>query len=378
MVRANILQRVPTPLPTQSDVILHPPDAAEVEVLGRGITSAVAPLNGLTELQRLLVDAVSRSMTGFPLASEIKPMSAVDFARALRHRNLEFRTRIVQVMVLAELVLVPLPESVVAKVEDYAQELGVDESMLRIARETARGNLGLAMIDFDRSGYMDGWDARQHASLHTSAVLDEAWEQCVHDDALAQRWANLEFCPPGSLGRGVFEFYRARGFSFPGTHDSAPPLLAQHDWVHVLANYGSTVESELEVFALIARAVPEGRGFSLLAMVVGLFQTGYMHSGAGLFEYSQHHLEATGMPDRLADAMYRGAVCNRDLLDVDWFEYADLQLGEARNLFNIIPKRVTDSVGPWEPGGISEFQLAAGRRQAEAEGREYDSFGACL
>jgi hypothetical protein len=378
MVRANILQRVPIPLPTQSDVILNPPDQAEVEILGRGITSAVAPEAGLTDLQRLLITAVSQAMTGFPLATEIEPISATDFARALAHRNLEFRTRIAHVMVLAELVLVPLPESVVVKVEEYTRALGVDESMLRVARDTAKGNLGLAMIDFDRNGYTADWDQRQHDALHTSTALDEAWEQCVHDDALAQRWANLEDCPAGTLGRRVFDFYRARGFAFPGTLNSAPPLLAQHDWVHVLADYGSTVESELEVFALIARAVPNGRGFSLLAMVVGLFQTGYMHSGAGLFEYSQHHLEVTGMPARLADAMYRGAVCNRDLLDIDWFDYAEMPLDEARRLFNVVPKRVTDSVGPWEPGGISEFQLAAGRRQAEAEGREYDSFGACL
>lgn len=45
------------------------------------------------------------------------------------------------------------------------------------------------------------------------------------------------------------------GFSCPGPPGSAPPLLAQHDWVHVLADYGSTVESELEVFE---RAVEAG------------------------------------------------------------------------------------------------------------------------
>jgi hypothetical protein len=33
------------------------------------------------------------------------------------------------------------------------------------------------------------------------------------------------------------------------------------------------------------------------------------------------------------------------------------------------------SVGPWEAGGISPFQLASGRRLAEAEGREYRAPG---
>jgi hypothetical protein len=32
---------------------------------------------------------------------------------------------------------------------------------------------------------------------------------------------------------------------------------------------------------------------------------------------------------------------------------------------------VAGSVGPWEAGGISPFQLNSGRKLAEAEGREY-------
>jgi hypothetical protein len=378
MVRANILRRVPIPLPTQSDVLLHPPDRSEVEILARGITSAVAPETGLTELQRLLISAVSTSMTGHSVPLDVEPMTPAEFASALQRRNLEFRTRIVQVMVLSELVLVPLPRSVAENVEAFARELGVDEGMLRLARDYAKGNLGLAMIDFERNGYTENWDVAQHEALHTSDALEQAWELCVNDAVLAGRWAALENCPSGSLGRRVFDFYRARGFTFPGMLGSAPPLLAQHDWVHVLADYGTRVESELEVFAFIARAIPDPRGFSLLAMVISLFQTGYMRTGAGLFEYSQHHLEQEGMPARVGDAMYRGANCGRDLLAIDWFEYADMPLDEARRVFNIVPKRVMDSVGPWEPGGISEFQLEAGRNQAEAEGREYDSFGACL
>src|SRR5581483_970433 len=134
------------------------------------------------------------------------------------------------------------------------------------------------------------WEVGDHSALHTTGALEQAWQECVHDDALAGRWRDLGHCPPGTLGRKVFEFYCARGFAFPGTLGSAPPLLAQHDWVHVLADYGTKVESELEVFGLIGRAVPDGHGFSLLAMVVSLFETGYMGRGAGLFEYDKGHL----------------------------------------------------------------------------------------
>ena len=75
-----------------------------------------------------------------------------------------------------------------------------------------------------------------------------------------------------------------------------------------LADYGSTVEAEIEVFAFIARANDDPRAFSLLAMVISLFETGYLASGAGLFTYDRGHLSREGMPVRLADAMRRGAL----------------------------------------------------------------------
>ncbi len=375
---------MPTPLPAGSEVLLRPPDQTEVSILARGITTAIAPSDGLTHLQKVLLSAVTESMTGFSVDLDtVEPMSAADFAAALAARNLEFRTRIVQLMVLGELVLVPLPAEVAARVEEYARELCVDEGMVRVARDYAKGSLGLALIDFDRAGYTADWQEHQHEVLHTSSALDVAWQEIVNDPALTARWEALEALPAGTLGRRVFDFYRARGFAFPGAPGSAPPLLAQHDWVHVLADYGTKVESELEVFALIARAIPDPRGFSLLAMVVSLFETGYMMTGAGLFQYDRGHLsDDDGMAVRVADAMYRGALCGRDLLAVDWFEYADWPLDDVRREFNIVEKsakaRAAGSIGPWEPGGISVYQLEAGRRAAEAEGREYDCYGACL
>jgi hypothetical protein len=278
---------------------------------------------------------------------------------------------------------------VVAAVEAFAAELGVDEGMITVARGFSSGALGLAAADFQRNGYTAVWHPEDAAVLHTSSELADAWEQAVHDDALAARWDALGDLPAGTLGRGVWELYQARGFVVPGRPGSAPPLLAQHDWVHVLADYGTTVESELEVFGLIARANDDMHGFSLLAMVVSLFETGYIRTGAGLFEYDPGHLSAGhGMAVRLADAMRRGALCRYedtgatsiDFLRVDWFALAPRPVEQARAHFGLTPKsdraRAAGSVGPWEPGGISPFQQAAGRALADAEGRPYDAHGA--
>jgi hypothetical protein len=147
------------------------------------------------------------------------------------------------------------------------------------------------------------------------------------------------------------------------------------------------VESELEVFAFIARANDDPRGFSLLAMVVSLFETGYLASGAGLFEAFPGQLSRDGMAVRIGDALRRGAVSHGadgaadvDLLAVDWFSLAHLPVDEVRDRFGVVPPsaraRAAGSVGPWELGGISEYQYQTASAAAAAVGRTYDSFGA--
>ena len=162
--------------------------------------------------------------------------------------------------------------------------------------------------------------------------------------------------------------------------------------MHVLCDYGSTVESELEVFAFIARSNDDPRGFSLLAMAVSLFETGYLQREAGLFEASPGRISSdTRVAIRMADAMKRGAL-GKDLhtgsdsidylLGVDWFDLAELPVDEVRRRFNVTTKSdhalSAGSVTPFGPGGISEFQLGAGRAAAEQAGREYESYGATV
>ena len=370
------------PLPKTGRENLAPPDAAEVEVLSRGVLAAIRPVGGHTDVQKMLASSLFLSMTGHPATFGGAPLGPGEFAEALAARNAAFRGRIVQIMVLLALVLRPLPPEVARRVAAYSAEMGVDEEMIRIAQRFADGSLGLAAVDFERNGYAAGWDAASATALHTARKLDTAWDLDVADPELAARWEALEKLPEGTLGRRVTEFYRARGFTYPGRPGSAPPLLAQHDWVHLVADYGTTVESELEVFAFIARANDDPRAFSLLAMVVSLFETGYLRSGAGLFEASPGHLSESGMADRVADAMRRGALCRGtvDFLAVDWFELADLDVNEVRRHFGVPEKskdaQAAGSVGPWDPGGISAFQVSSGRVLADKLGVPYESFGA--
>jgi hypothetical protein len=379
---------MPTPLPAPEDTNLVPPDHEESEFLVRGFASAMRPSAGLTDLQRLLIEAMADAMTGTSVdARAAEPISAEDFAEGLARRNAAFRSRMLQMMLLGALVLRPIPNDVVDRLGEFARALSIDDGMLEVAQRFAAGQLGLAAFDFQRNGYTAAWSPERSAALHTSASLQDAWSQSVNDAALAEQWTALEHLPPDTIGRRIFEFYEARGFEFPGRPGSAPPLLAQHDWVHVLADYGTRVESELEVFAFIARANDDPRGFSLLAMVVSLFETGYLRSGAGLFEAFPGQLSQAGMAVRMADAMRRGALGHGldgapdvDFMALDWFALADRNVDELRADFGIPPKSeralAAGSVGPWSPGGISDYQWETARARAEAAGRVYEPHGA--
>ncbi len=375
---------MPVSFPSGEAVNLNPPDADEVAFLARGVVSAAAPPAGLTELQRTLLEATFHEMTGHSMPADPEPITPRAYAEGLAARNEMFRTRMVQQMLLAALTLRPLPAVVADQVRAFAAELGIHEGLVDVAQEFAAGTLGLAALDFDRNGYTSDWSEERATSLHTTTPLAAAWDQSVQDPDLAARWCALEHLPDVTLGRRVADFYRARGFAYPGLPGSAPPLLAQHDWVHVLADYGTRVESELEVFAFIARANDDPRGFSLLAMVVSLFETGYLRAGAGLFESFPGQLSRRGVAERVADAMRRGALVSGswDFLAVDWFELAPLTVEEARVHVGLTPKGeralAAGSVGPWEPGGISEYQWKAGEQRARDEGRPYDPYGASV
>ena len=259
----DIVATVPVPLPDPSAENRQPPDAAEVSALSRGILGVVAPEGGLTELQRILIEALVSAMTGFAPDLTADPVGPDEFARGLAPRYLGFRTRIVQMVILYVLVLQPVPLDVVDRVDRFAEEAGVDEGMLSVAHEFATGSLGLAALDFERNGYASTWKAEDEG---TSPPLDPPGRGLGRGRRRSRTGPTMAG-PRGPTGRhpraaggGLLS---GAGLHLPGNPGSAPPFLAQHDWVHVTADYGTTVESELEVFGFIARANDDMRAFSL-------------------------------------------------------------------------------------------------------------------
>ncbi len=343
-------------------------DLVEVHAVARGIGTAVSSAGQLTEMQASLLRAVTLALTDVDVDYHgLEPLGPDELAEALDGRSVEYRHRIVHHMVLAELVLRPLPDEVAHRVEQYATTLGVDDDFVRLARRYAEGKFGLAWNDLRRSGFTDRWDDERMRSLYTQADFQDPFDSGVVDDDLARRWEAFEMFPADSLGRQTWEMYTIRGFAFPGAPGGAPAYLAQHDFVHVIADYGTQLEGELEVFTLIGRADPDPRGFAWLATMIGLFETGYVHQ-QGFFQVDvrDRHLQTSGMTDRMADALRRGKEIatgfGTDLLRVDFHAIAHHPLDEVRTMLRVPakgPAAVTaGSPGVHDPDGMSATQRA--------------------
>jgi len=342
-------------------------DRDEVVLVARGIATAVAPEEGLTDVQAALLGAIAEALTGVSVDyHDLEPLSAADLGRVLAEKPEWYRQRIVHHMVLGELVLKPLPREVAWRVREYAGALDIEDKFVRIAHRYAQGATGLAWIDLQRSGFTAHLEQADDTEAHYQTV-DTPFEKPPPDPAVADLWRSFEEYDADSLGRKVWEMYDGRGFALPGTPEGASPYLAQHDFVHVLADYGTNLKGELEVFALIGRANPDPQGFAWLATLVGLFETGYVED-TGFFarDVREHNIQAPGMDVRVADAIRRGKFvserCEQDLFTVDFTPLAARSVQEVRDIL-MIPSKSAGALESGSPGlfdreGMSAIQQA--------------------
>jgi hypothetical protein len=314
------------------------PEPEVAELMLRGLASAVRADGALSDTQANMLSALGTYVLGCDVApAELEPITPRQLGDAFPEPSV--RRRLVHGMVALEIIQDPLPPEVSAQVAAFADALDVDETMLAVAKDYSQGAMDLARDDYVRSSYPLEYYGR-HANdgtLHRS-VQTEFGAPGV-DPALAAKWQELESCPAGSLGRTVWDFYQRRGFSVPGTPGAVDALLAQHDWVHCLADYGTSALGEIEVFSFIASSIPDPAGFTYLVVILGLFETGYVAQVPGVATADPGHLSTPGGPTRFADTLRRGLAMNLDVMGgVDWFEFADTPLDDVRTKLGVVPK----------------------------------------
>jgi hypothetical protein len=309
----------------------------QAEAMVRGMASAVGGDTGLTPTQSAVLGAVARDIFGVDAAiDQLGYLSASELAATL---DPVLSRGAVRGMVTLEIVGDPVQPDVTARVETYAKALAVDEGMLAVARDYSKGALDVAQADFMRNSYVLDYYTKHpnDGTLHRTVRGPD--ERTSIDPALEAKWKTLETCRDGSLGRTVWDFYQQRGFALPGSPGSVDPLLAQHDFVHCVADYGTSATGEIEVFSFIAAAIPDARGFSYLVVILGLFETGNVVAVPGVATKSPGHLQLPGGTQRMSDAIRRGALLGTDVMGgIDWFDYADSPIDDVRAKLQLVPK----------------------------------------
>ena len=319
-----------------------PADTATADACMRGVIGALCPGDRpLSRVQHDMLFAVASELWGYDVdPSGLPPLSAQELAE--RITDPVDRRRLVQLMVTLELLLHPLPPEVGNQVRAYARVLGVHEPTVRAARLLAHDQAALMYMCIQRNSWYPAETRRDIRHGHLFDLLGSklAYYAAAQDDRIARRWRALGDLPEGTWGRGVHDFYRGNGFPFPGERHGIYEVGAKHDWVHVLTDYGTTPEGEIDVFAFIAAAMPDPQGFVLLVVTLGIFQNGSVRHmfGRRVLAGGVDVMETPGAPQRFADALRRGARCGVDVLGgVDHFALADQPLDAIRERFNVLP-----------------------------------------
>lgn len=319
--------------------------------------------------QRKLIHAIGSTLLGVDIdkesVNEDRAKALDDFSASVVGIKSDARQRLFQLFILIELILDPLPVKATEALKEIAQILNIQDEFIEVAREYSMGAYGVAASDLHRKGYIGDPSllekGSEHMRVHKS--LTDPFENDDDDPELLKQWTDLEKCAEGTLGKIIWQYYIGRGFVFTGQKGSVNPTIAQHDWIHILADYGTTLENELEVFSFIGSSIPDIKGFSFLIAIISLFETGRLESwGGGVLNADKGHLDLPGMPERLADAIRRGRICNLDVMyGIDYFDYKDMLIDDVRRKLRIVPKgEEVNSPGVWDSNGITVSQRQHG------------------
>lgn len=328
-------------------LVVPPPEQVE-PFIGAVLGALTWDGGGPDELQLDLLQAViDRFSDGTgPRVRSIEAVPAAVAADQLGDERL--RHQLANMVITLELTLHPLPPGLERHAEAYLRAAGVSSAYLSIVRDTAEGHLVRLHADLLRNSWyteqtVHGIFRGRFSEMVRSKL---AYYSVGSDPALADKWRSLLDHPDGTWGREVARFYDLHGFPFPGEPGGIYEVGALHDWVHVLADYGTSPEGEIDVFAFIAATMEDERGFVQFVFTLALFQNASVDTVGGkhIPIARADTLSDPGATSRLADAFWRATQCSADVMGgVDHFALAGTPLDELRSRWGIPPKAV---VGP--------------------------------
>jgi hypothetical protein len=270
--------------------MLHLDLATRTSVVGTLYTATDVD-GGQTKSQLDLLEALARhAMRVSPSAAAVTSPS--ESAAAIKKPRL--RKAVGEILVTLELVRHPPSTALTARVAEYLDALEIEDGFQELAAYYLADDRERVYRDWERVRQPD---------------LVEPFVEGLGDDAITKKMESLGDLPTGSLGRGLFDFYRHNGF--PWIPEDDQDNLIPHDLTHVLAGYGTTPEGEVALQGFLVGAARGENHFSSLLASLLLFEVGMLP-----FPDIEPVTAVLGRPDAaelFASAIERGLECPGDI-----------------------------------------------------------------
>jgi hypothetical protein len=311
---------------------LDPPPADIARAGLRALKAVVLADGELHDLERGFLEAVQSHVlkTDFDVAS-LEPIDGKELAALVPAG--QYRERILRACVMAALIDTEASPAELALIEDFAGAFGIESKPVEELKRIIDGRLALLRYDLARRSFV-GKRFQQHLAQKGLRGLAQAIAAFAgfENKAIATKYRALKGYPAGSLGRGYYEFIEENGFAMPGEKGGAPEPIVFHDCVHVLGEYDTTPEEEVQVVAFEAGFQKYDPFFTMLGVVA------QFHLGLRLSPVADANKFGVD-PDKLIRAMMRGTKVTRDL-SIDWNPWDDFEapLSELRKRYNILPR----------------------------------------
>lgn len=309
----------------------------------------------LTALQQRWLTVVFRQL----LRTEWDPISlklVTPFEVDQRWPEASKRLELIELLASLELLCNPISPGLHAAVTHWAAALAIESDSLLLIRDLALHHQRRAT----RAWYRLSWFGQQ--ALAKPSQLSELAGHGVMAIALtfepdpreASRWRGLADCPPGSLGRSLFQLLDREGVGFPGEPGATHPTLALHDWIHVITGCPMSPLGEIATAAYIAAASRSSAATLAFLGTISIFEASLLDYHVDLSapdcpaEMPRYAgaLSTPGAVEQVAQAIQTGRLCPIDpLIDVDYFQHASECLQTVRQRWQLPPEGLWSGVG---------------------------------
>jgi len=298
----------------------------ELPLVLRALRQVALANEVFTPAEAQLLEGVARIHGSEVCANELEPIEYEDLASVVTDAHT--RKRVVQLAIIMSLVEGEPDPRGVAAVKSLAAALAVPEQGVSVLNKVAHGHALLARIDVVRRmrGFLERSGAPGMFEVATKTLLG-----LNENPEVAQRYLALGELPSGTLGRAVFDHYRAHGFALPGEKHGVPEAMMFHDVGHVLSGYGVDPQGEIQQAAFQAGFV---RTDGFLFLLFGILQ---FHVGVKITPIADAEQGFFDVP-KVLRAFQRGSACTLDISDhFDLFVFAKEPLESLRQRWHVAP-----------------------------------------